>query len=96
MQQAAALLALCDPEPDSGAPAPPEAVTAALPALEEAYQALKAALLEAGATGALGMQRMEAGLRRFSVLRRAAEQAAKAARLARASEADGVGADAAA
>jgi phosphate:Na+ symporter len=82
---AAALLALCDPLPDSGPPGPADtvsAVGASLPPLEAAYQALKAALLDAGATGALSMEAMESALRRFSALHRAAGQAAKAARLA--------------
>lgn len=79
---AARLLALCDPEPDAGPVAPPDAVAAALPPLEACYQDLKTALLDAGAAGTLRMAAMEAALRRFSALRRAAEQAAKAARLA--------------
>jgi len=80
VQATAALLALCDPAPDAGPVVPPEAVAAALPAMEARYQALKAALLDAGAAGALRMAAMEAALRRFSALRRAAEQAAKAAK----------------
>lgn len=79
VQPTASLLALCDPieghAPEAGA------MAAALPPVEAAYQALKAALLEAGALGRLRMAPMEAALRRFSALRRAAEQAAKAARL---------------
>jgi len=81
-QAAASLLLLCDPSPDEG-PSPPraEAVQAALPAMQASYQALKAALLEAGADGRLHVGTMEAALRRFSALHRAAEQAAKAAML---------------
>jgi phosphate:Na+ symporter len=82
IQSAASLLAMCDPAPDTGPRASAEAVNASLMPLETAYQALKAALLDAGASGALGMDDMESALRRFSALRRAAEQAAKAARLA--------------
>lgn len=52
-----------------------------LAAVEARYQALKAALLGAGATGALGIAAMEAALGRASAQRRALEQAAKAARL---------------
>jgi phosphate:Na+ symporter len=84
MQAAATLLALCDPAPDAG-PAPTDAiqVDAALGPAQATYQALKAGLLEAGATGALAMTPMEAALRRHSALRRALDQAAKAAQLAR-------------
>jgi phosphate:Na+ symporter len=48
---------------------------------ERRYQALKAALLEAGAAGAMTIDAMEAALARASALRRALDQAAKAARL---------------
>ncbi len=52
-------------------------------AMEQAYQTLKAALLSAGADGRLRIVAMERALRRYSALRRAAEQALKAARLDR-------------
>ena len=48
---------------------------------EGRYQTLKAALLQAGAGGAMGIEAMEAQLARASALRRALTQAAKAARL---------------
>ena len=70
-----ALFALCDPQqgtPSSGM------TGAARDALEQAYQALKAALLAAGADGQLPMAAMEHTLRRYSALRRAAQQLAKA------------------
>jgi phosphate:Na+ symporter len=51
---------------------------AALDAAEQAYQALKAALLAAGADGQLPMAAMEQTLSRYSALRRAAQQQAKA------------------
>jgi phosphate:Na+ symporter len=54
---------------------------AALRAFEDAYQILKAELLEAGAAGALDVAAMDARLRAASALRRAVEQAAKAAHL---------------
>jgi phosphate:Na+ symporter len=83
VQQAAALLTLCDPQPEAGTPAPPDAVERLVPAFEATYQALKAALLQAGADGRLRMTVMESALRRFSALRRAVEQATKADRQAR-------------
>jgi phosphate:Na+ symporter len=45
--------------------------------MEQAYESLKQALLTAGATGALPIARMEAGLRRASAVRRGLQQAAK-------------------
>ncbi|HEY0858978.1 MAG TPA: hypothetical protein VGE16_18070 [Albitalea sp.] len=48
--------------------------------METAYQALKAALLAAGAAAQIGLDEMEEALRRFSALRRAGQQAAKALR----------------
>lgn len=48
---------------------------------EAAYQHLKASLLTAGARGALDLEAMESLTRSFSTLRRAIDQAAKAARL---------------
>jgi phosphate:Na+ symporter len=57
---------------------------------EGRYQKLKAHLLEAGASGAIGMAAMEVLLRRASLTRRIAEQAVKAARaLERLSRGDG-------
>jgi phosphate:Na+ symporter len=74
-EHADALFGLCDPQqgrPSSGMTA------AALDAAEQAYQALKAALLAAGADGQLPMAAMEQTLSRYSALRRAAQQQAKA------------------
>jgi phosphate:Na+ symporter len=74
-QHADALFGLCDPQqggPSSGMTA------AALDAVEQSYQALKAALLVAGADGQLPMAAMEQTLSRYSALRRAAQQQAKA------------------
>jgi phosphate:Na+ symporter len=76
-EHADALFGLCDPQ--QGAPSP-GMVTAALDVMEQAYQALKAALLAAGADGQIPMEAMEQSLRRYSALRRAAEQQAKASR----------------
>ncbi|MBX3638693.1 MAG: hypothetical protein KF683_25250, partial [Rubrivivax sp.] len=78
-QQADELLALCDPLA-TGPAADAETVAAALAAAESSYQALKAALLQAAATGELAIAAMESALRRISALRRAAQQAAKAHR----------------
>jgi len=50
-------------------------------AFEEAYQRLKAALLEAGASGHLPVATMDASLRGASALRRAVDQVVKAAQL---------------
>lgn len=74
-EHADALFGLCDPQqgtPSSGMTA------AALDAVEQSYQALKAALLVAGAAGQLPMAAMEQTLSRYSALRRAAQQQAKA------------------
>jgi phosphate:Na+ symporter len=88
-QRTDALLAACD----SSAPAPD--LASAQAAMSAAYYALKAALLDAGATGRIRMAPMELALRRYSALRRAAEQAAKAALLAQpAGPAPGLSADA--
>lgn len=76
--QAHALLAACSAPPGEASPG---AVQSALDELETRYQALKAALLDAGATGAATIDAMEAALGRASALRRALEQSAKAARL---------------
>ncbi len=84
VQGAATLLALCDPAPDAGPMQVDLAVVdAALASALVAYQALKAGLLEAGATGALAMAPMETALRRHSALHRCLDQSAKAVRLAR-------------
>jgi phosphate:Na+ symporter len=56
-----------------------DALLAALARAEQAYQALKAALLAAGAAGVVALAPMEEALRRHSALRRAAQQAVKAA-----------------
>lgn len=73
-----ALLALCDPaekmfSPDTFDQAGREA--------EEAYQNLKAQLLEAGAAGGLPAVAMDARLRAASALHRAKDQAIKGARM---------------
>ncbi|MDZ4201333.1 MAG: Na/Pi symporter [Gallionella sp.] len=56
-----------------------QAVEQALNALEDHYQQLKARLLETGAQGELPVAEMEARLRVASMMRRAIEQAVKAA-----------------
>lgn len=99
VQHAATLLALAEPVPETGeVPADDGALAQALAQMQQAYQALKAALLDAGATGAMHIAVMDVALRRHSALRRALEQLAKAARLARtprdaepAAEPDGAG-----
>lgn len=69
------LFVLCDPlEGDAS----PGIVVRALDAVEQDYQALKAALLAAGADGQLPIAAMEQALRRSSALRRCAQQLAKA------------------
>lgn len=60
------------------------AATPARGAMETGYQDMKAALLRAGAAGAIGLDPMEEALRRWSALRRAVQQLDKAARLAEA------------
>lgn len=80
--QADALFGLCDPQ--QGEPSP-GMVAAALDEMEQAYQALKASLLAAGADGQIPMAAMEQALRRYSALRRAAQQLAKASRRTEAS-----------
>jgi phosphate:Na+ symporter len=70
-----ALLALCDATPSGCGEA---AIVDALSAMEAAYQDLKAALLAAGARGGMSLAGMEEALRRYSAMRRAAQQAAKA------------------
>lgn len=76
-KHALALFDLCDPQ--QGEPSP-GMVALALDAVERSYQSLKAALLAAGADGQLPMDAMEQSLRRYSALRRAAQQQAKATR----------------
>nr|WP_281381497.1 Na/Pi symporter [Quisquiliibacterium transsilvanicum] len=71
------LFALCDPLAPR---ASEDAIDAAAQSLETAYQVLKAALLDSGATGSARLTEMDDALRRYSALRRAAQQAAKAAR----------------
>jgi phosphate:Na+ symporter len=75
VEQAHALLVACGAD---GPAAPPEDVQAAA---EGAYQALKSALLDAGAMGTLSIDAMEAALGHASAVRRALDQATKAARL---------------
>lgn len=76
-EHADALFALCDPlQGEVGA----GLVAVALAPVEQAYQALKATLLVAGADGQVPLAEMEQALRRYSALRRAAQQAAKASR----------------
>ena len=77
VEHAQALFDLCDPQ--QGAPSS-GMVALALDAVEQSYQSLKAALLTAGADGQLPMDAMEQSLRRYSALRRAAQQQAKAVR----------------
>jgi phosphate:Na+ symporter len=67
-------------EPDA-ALIDPVALDAGLRDFEDDYQILKAALLEAGVAGALSVTAMDARLRAASALRRAVEQAVKAARM---------------
>jgi phosphate:Na+ symporter len=64
----------------AGAEAPADdRLQAALAHVEQHYQALKSALLAGGAAGVVSMAAMEEALRRHSALRRAAQQAVKAA-----------------
>jgi len=76
VNQADALLAHCDPQRGQADTA---VVATALAAAEVAYQDLKAALLVAGAAGGMHVEDMESTLRRYSAMRRAVQQAAKAA-----------------
>jgi len=71
-----ALLEQCDP---ARPPAETAVRDAALAATEAAYEHLKDALLVAGAAGHTRLPEMERALRHFSLLRRAAQQAHKAA-----------------
>jgi phosphate:Na+ symporter len=70
--QTEALLALCDPDTAT--------LDAAAQQMETAYETLKASLLAAGAMGGTRLSDMEEALRRYSALRRAAQQATKARR----------------
>ena len=83
-----AVLALCEAialRLETSTAAAGSADAAAAPAaidlqvMELTYEALKAALLAAGAAGRLPLAEMEEALRRFSAIRRATQQAAKAA-----------------
>lgn len=83
-----AVLALCEAialQLETSTAAAGSADAAAAPAaidlqvMELTYEALKAALLAAGAAGRLPLAEMEEALRRFSAIRRATQQAAKAA-----------------
>lgn len=77
-RQANALLDRADP---AGTLADAGALDAGLRDLENDYQILKAELLEAGAQGQLSVGDMDAQLREASALRRALQQAVKAARM---------------
>jgi len=70
-----ALLGLCDPQQGAASAG---LVAAAQDAMEQSYQGLKTALLAAGAGGQMPMAAMEQALRRYSALRRAGQQLAKA------------------
>ncbi len=74
-QHADALLARCDPRSPEVRLAEVETAAAAM---ETAYDLLKEGLLLAGAAGELKLNDMEEALRRYSALRRAAQQAVKA------------------
>ena len=74
--QAEALLDAADP---AARPDTPEAIESALHMLEEHYQSLKSHLLEAGAQGQLPVDEMDARLRAAGAIRRAMQQAVKAA-----------------
>jgi len=71
-----ALLALCDP----AGPPQVSGLHAQLHTTEARYEDLKAALLAAGADARIGLTDMEQALRRYSALRRAAQQLDKARR----------------
>ncbi|MDP1566458.1 MAG: hypothetical protein Q8L91_09395, partial [Polaromonas sp.] len=75
VQSADALLALCDPQAEE-----PPALDAAALDMEDAYEALKVGLLAAVAAGYARFAEAEDALRRYSALRRAAQQATKARR----------------
>ena len=76
LRAADALFQACDP---ADGPAGAGVAESALEAMEAAYQALKEALLDSGASGSARLTEMDDALRRYSALRRAAQQAAKAA-----------------
>lgn len=75
VQSADALLALCDPQVEE-----PPALDGAALDMEDAYEALKVGLLAAVAAGYARFAEAEDALRRYSALRRAAQQATKARR----------------
>ena len=87
-QAGESLLAQADP---AVVPAPVARDDASARAMESAYQALKARLLEAGARSELPVAVMDARLRAASALRRAMEQAVKAARMLAAGGKEGSG-----
>ena len=76
--QAEALLEAADPEMEQNGA---DHIEAGLQTLEAHYQVLKSHLLEAGARGNLPVAEMDARLRAASAIRRALQQAVKAARL---------------
>lgn len=76
--QAEALLEAADPEMEQN---DADHIEAGLQTLEAHYQVLKSHLLEAGAQGHLPVAEMDAHLRAASAIRRALQQAVKAARL---------------
>lgn len=75
MQAADRLFVLSDP---AGAPASADELEEAAGAMETAYQAIKAGLLDSGAIGSARLTEMDDALRRYSALRRATQQAVKA------------------
>ncbi len=75
-----AVLLLADADPESG-PCAAAADTERLGQLQACYEGAKQQLLEAGASGRLGVEPMRVALDRASLGRRIAEQAAKGARL---------------
>jgi len=76
--QAGAFLDTVEPEAGTKDAGP---IELALHALEGNYQLLKSGLLEVGAQGQLPVAEMDARLRAASIMRRAMQQATKAARL---------------
>lgn len=75
-ERADALLVLCDPD---GGDADPQLIEAQRVLTEAAYDALKDALLSCGASGSVTMSVMEEDMTHYSAVRRAVQQAAKAA-----------------
>lgn len=78
MRAAQALLALCDEAVQSGHAS---SLDPAQETTENAYQVLKDRLLQAGVEGQIAVRRMDAQLRRASVLRRALDQLSKGSKL---------------